>query len=289
MLSVIGFRIGQYLPFLIFTLLLHGLILMLQTLAPAKEKTASTENRQIKLRSLGIDQGQEQVPYLSFSESPKAKRIEKDPYMERVKKGIDQMEMRQVGKNEKEVQKMDLSKLDFNPTLDKGELKRAQAMRAIQLQGEEIQNFIKGSQNRYMRSQNSIPTLKNSQIAVLLDVPQGVQVDELNQLEEMFYSFQKRMALTYINSFFNKLANFELRNPHLQFPMTNAPVTLTAKVTFDHLGNIQTIKAVRWSEDERLQDFFLQVIDGIESLPNPPKQLVQNDKTFSVYYTLNIN
>jgi hypothetical protein len=276
--------------YLLLTLLLHFTFLTWKVSQPidAKQAVNSPHSNPLKLRVLGLKDGKPGQAFFSYSESELARKVEKTPYMNRVKSGIDQMEMRVEGKDGQNSKPLDLSQIDFNPKLNDGDLKRMSAVKAIQLRGEEIRNFVKGNQNRYMRSQNITPTLKNSQVAIMLDVPEGIEFDELNELEEMFYSFQKRLALTYVNSFYDNLSDFQMKNPHKHFPMTNEKLTLTARVTFDHYGNIQQIKAVKWSEQKDLQDFFIKVIDKIESVPNPPKDLVKTG-TFNVYYTLNLN
>lgn len=276
---------------LILVLLVHAVILLPQwdSSNSGSVQEDQAQPRVIKIRNLGIEKAHRPGTFFSYSDSPNSNKIKDRPYMDRVKEGLDQIEMRNPGEGGQANKKLDLSQLDIRPKLGKGELKRITAMKALKLQGETLRNFVKGPRNQYMKSQNKIQTLKNSQVAVLLDVPEGVELDELNELEEKFYSFQKRMALTYVNSFFDKLSDFEFKNPQLQFPMTKAPTTLTARVTFDHNGNIQQIKMVKWTQIDKLQDFFVNVLDGIESLPNPPSELVKNKKSFNVYYTLNLN
>jgi hypothetical protein len=290
MLSVIAETKLPWERYLLIALIIHATLLSWKVSEDISQKPEelSQLNNPLKLRVLGIKDGKPGQAFFSYSDSEQARKVEKTPYMDRVKSGIDQMEMRVEGKNGQNAKQLDLSQIDFNPKLSQGDLKRVSAVKSIQLRGEEIRNFLKGNQNHYMRSQNVTPTIKNSQVAIMLDVPEGIEFDELNELEEMFYSFQKRLALSYVNSFYDNLSDFQLKNPHKNFPMTNEKLTLTARVTFDHFGNIQQIKAVKWSEQKDLQDFFLKVIDRIESVPNPPKDLVKSG-TFNVYYTLNLN
>jgi len=290
MLSVIVERKLPWERYLLITLLIHTYFLYWKVGGNISNRPEQqqAQNNPLKLRVLGIKDGKPNQAFFSYSDSEHTRKLDKTPYIDRVKSGIDQMEMRVEGKDGQSSKPLDLSQIDFNPKLSRGELKRMSAVKAIQLRGEEIRSFLKGNQNRYMRSQNVTPTIKNSQVAIMLDVPEGIEFDQLNELEEMFYSFQKRLALSYVNSFYDNLSDFQLKNPHKNFPMTNEKLTLTARVTFDHYGNIQQIKAVKWSDQKDLQDFFIKVIDQIESVPNPPKDLVQAG-TFSVYYTLNLN
>jgi hypothetical protein len=102
--------------------------------------------------------------------------------------------------------------------------------------------------------------LGDSDTMVKLEVPQGVKEDELNKHELVFYSFQKRTALNYVNSFYKKLNEFELQNPHLKFPLTENKQKMVGRVVYDRQGNIIKINILEWSKVEKLQDFFIEVL-----------------------------
>jgi hypothetical protein len=51
------------------------------------------------------------------------------------------------------------------------------------------------------------------------------------------------------------------------------------------MENVVKIKMIKWSQTQKLQDFFLEVIKDMNSLPNPPKVIVKNGE-FHVYYSL---
>ena len=135
---------------------------------------------------------------------------------------------------------------------------------------------------------NMLHMLKKAESFVQLEVPEGVKLDELNEKELVYYSFQKRTALTYINSLYKKLTEFNYKNPHMRFPMTNENQKMTGRVVYDKDGHIVRINMIRWSQVEPLQNFFLSVLKEMTSLPNPPKDLLKQEE-FTVFFSLIIN
>lgn len=127
---------------------------------------------------------------------------------------------------------------------------------------------------------------QNSDITVDVDLPEGVELDDLNEEELKFYSFHQRTLLQYYGTFVQKLRDFEVEKPHLHFPMTKKRQVLRGRITFDREGNIQRIKMLNWSEQEELQDFFISMLKRLEKVPNPPEMLIKNRNQFSITYGL---
>lgn len=128
--------------------------------------------------------------------------------------------------------------------------------------------------------------LSRADFNIHIDPPKGVTEDELNEIEEVFFSFQKRVFTTYLGSFLKNLNDFRYSKPYFNiFDHLNTG-TLTGRVTFDVDGNIKAIKMFRWSNDEGVQELFMNTLKGIEALPNPPKAFVKNQEDFSIYYSL---
>ena len=166
-------------------------------------------------------------------------------------------------------------------------LKKKKPIDALSLNNKTVKNFMKdtpnaGSSGEYARA------FGQSNVLVELEVPEGVPEDELNKYELVFYSFRKRTALNYVNSFYNELTDFQSSNPHLRFPMTEDRESMTGRITYDKDGNIVRIKMLRWTNKEKLQDFFLHVLKNMNSLPNPPEVIIK-DGQFHVYYSLTVN
>lgn len=132
---------------------------------------------------------------------------------------------------------------------------------------------------------------KLDQTDVLFDlvIPKGVPEDELNKHELVFYSFRKRTALAYVNSFQKQLNIFENKNPHLNFPLTSDPETIAGKITYDKNGDILKIETLEFTQITKLQDFFMNVLQDMSSLPNPPKEIINDSKEFVVNFVLEVN
>lgn len=170
------------------------------------------------------------------------------------------------------------------------------AIKAITLQGEGIKEFAGSNGQRGQNERNynvsgsqSISSFQNTNVGVNLEVPEGVSPDELNEYELMFYSFQRRVALAYVNSFMSNYNRFERINPQTRFPMTDTEETMTGRLTYDAQGNIKQIKMVRWTNVDKLQDFFLDVLKGMDTIQNPPKSLWEKNGEFTVFFTLVVN
>jgi hypothetical protein len=165
---------------------------------------------------------------------------------------------------------------------------RPKAIAGIGLKGNQLRKFMEGNSKGVSFDDNS-NTLSNTDVAVNLEVPEGVSPDELNKYELMFYSFQRRTAINYINSFYKNLDEFRRSNPHLQFPMTDNKQIMTGRLTYDDKGNIKQIKMVRWTNVQKLQDFFLEVLKDMDTLHNPPQALWKDSGEFSIYFSFIVN
>jgi hypothetical protein len=173
---------------------------------------------------------------------------------------------------------------------------RKKAIQAINLQGDGIKQFAQSNGQRGQNERNynvsgaqSISSFQNTNVGVNLEVPEGVSPDELNEYELMYYSFQRRVALAYVNSFMSTYNRFDRLNPQLRFPMTDTQETMTGRLTYDAQGNIKQIKMVRWTNVDKLQDFFLDVLKGMDTIQNPPKSLWEKNGEFTVFFTLVVN
>lgn len=175
------------------------------------------------------------------------------------------------------------------PTVTKSALEKTKTLNAISLKGSQIQKFAQGENAAALSGDPRAAALNNTDVLVSLEVPEGVDPDELNKYELMFYGFQKRTATGYINSFYKHLDKFQRENPHLHFPMTQTKQTMTGRLTYDSKGNITQIKMIRWSNEDRLQDFFTEVLKEMDTLHNPPQALWEKNGEFSIFFSLVLN
>lgn len=160
---------------------------------------------------------------------------------------------------------------------------------AISLKGKQILEFTKGANAVAMSGDPRASQLTDTDILVNLEVPEGVEPDELNKYEMMFYGFQRRTAINYINSFYKNLDTFQRENPHLNFPLTENKQVMTGRLTYDEKGNIKQIKMIRWSHEERLQGFFENVLKEMDVLHNPPQALWKKNGEFSIFFSFVVN
>jgi hypothetical protein len=166
---------------------------------------------------------------------------------------------------------------------------RKKVIEGISLKGREIKKFMQNSKSVAMSGDDRANGLSTSDVMVKLEVPEGVNPDELNEYEMMFYSFQRRTAINYVNSFYKNLDRFQRENPHKRFPLTETKQLMTGRLTYDEKGNIKQIKMMRWSNIDRLQDFFVDVLKDMDTLHNPPRALWEKDGEFSIFFSLMIN
>lgn len=168
-------------------------------------------------------------------------------------------------------------------------VEKTKALSAISLKGKDIQRFAQAENAAALSGDPRAASLQNTDVLVNLEVPEGVNPDELNKYELMFYGFQKRTATNYINSFYKNLDQFQRENPHLNFPIAQTKQTMTGRLTYDAKGNIKQIKMIRWSNEDRLQDFFVEVLKDMDTLHNPPQALWEKNGEFSIFFSLVVN
>lgn len=166
---------------------------------------------------------------------------------------------------------------------------RTRPINAISLKGKEIMEFARASNAAALSGDPRALALSQSDILVNLEVPEGVELDELNKYELMFYGFQRRTAMNYINAFYKNLDKFQRENPHLKFPMTESKQVMTGRMTFDDEGNVKQIKMIRWTNVDRLQGFFESVLKEMDTLHNPPQALWEKTGEFSIFFSFVVN
>lgn len=128
---------------------------------------------------------------------------------------------------------------------------------------------------------------KINDAVVSIEVPDGVEPDELNEYELKFYGFQKRTAINFMNSILKEVDKFQKKYPNYKIPSINR-ITMTARITYDSEGNVMQIKMVRWTHVNELQNLFEDIVKNIDQLHNPPRSLWEKSGEFSMFYTLEI-
>jgi hypothetical protein len=278
-------------PVILFTVvLLHALLLGMQNLSSSKkllaEKTPNRTPLRIRnIRTVGAKDSQSKDNVYLSKNDLNSKKISKEHHAP-------------VKNNSKSLSLKDLtaasntSMKNVQPMTRPGtrpDLMRPKAINGIGLKGSQMRQFADGSMARPVTGDPQSASLANSNVAVNLEVPEGVSPDELNKYELMFYGFQRRTAINYINSFYKNLDKFQRANPHLNFPLTETKQVMTGRLTYDEKGNIRQIKMIRWTNIEKLQDFFLDVLKDMDTLHNPPRALWEKNGEFSIYFSFIVN
>lgn len=162
------------------------------------------------------------------------------------------------------------------------------SMNKISLKGQEFKDYSKSFPSGGLAISDMISeTQKISDAVVSIEVPEGINPDELNEYELKFYGFQRRTAISYINSILKNLDKFQKKHPRYKMP-TAGRVTMTARVTYDNEGNVTQIKMIRWTHVNEVQGLFEDIVKGIDQLHNPPRELWEKTNEFSMFYTLEI-
>jgi hypothetical protein len=184
-----------------------------------------------------------------------------------------------------ELQKMPPSRPGTRPEV---KTKSPNAMNAISLKSKEFKDFSKSFPSGGLAISDMMTGAQKINDAVVsIEVPEGIEPDELNEYELMFYGFQKRTAINYVNSILRNLDKFQKTHPHFKIP-SNGRITMTARMTYDSEGNVQQIKMIRWTHVSELQNLFEDIVKDIDQLHNPPKALWEKSGEFSMFYTLEI-
>lgn len=242
------------------SLLLHALYLALEVNDPLVNLGAKPHLFKIKkLRIVGTDKGVQKtlltVPHIKHKKQSLKKK---------------QPTLKQLSFNE----------LPHNRFLNKILKKREKSISA--------RNFLKSTPTNYATASKKLHSLGASDLNIKFELPQGVKEDELNQRELVFYSFQKRAVQAYINSYLKELNQFRRKNPAKQYPFEDKQEKLAGRIIYDANGDIISIKTLAWSDFDVVQDFFMKVLQNLQTIPNPPQEILENEQ-FAINFVLNIN
>lgn len=145
----------------------------------------------------------------------------------------------------------------------------------------ELKNKINSTPKDFFSSQNtfddnnSITNIFNGHLAVTNSKNQKLDEDE-------YYSFYMRIMENYLIQLNLNLFDF------VQSGQLKNNEEMLARVIFDKLGHAQSLKILKWAKDDTAQEKFLTALQNIKKIQNPPKKLISDDETFTVYYGLKI-
>jgi hypothetical protein len=120
------------------------------------------------------------------------------------------------------------------------------------------------------------------------DPPEGIPQDELNSVEKIFYSFQKRTFTSYVTTFISNYHQMSLQSSKLKRSLQTQSHDLLGRVEFNDKGETASIRIMEGSPIKEVQNLFEKTLKDLK-LPNPPKDLLREDGRFVIYYRLKIN
>ncbi len=276
-LSLVGTFIAHLILIYLFDLMIFGHQSSLETLSLHPKKRTIKIKR---IRTLGEKDGKKN----SFSVPLKKIPLVKDtPKQKKIKKLS--LKSLKPGQNLK-------IKKSISPHRNLKKLKTSEIkLPKVTVQSVMRQRIIKEELIKQLAPEDSSSSvIHHSDIQIRFETPEGIKEDELNSVEKIFYSFQKRTFESYFKSFFKSYHSRLKNRPLLKRSLQKESHSLAGRITFDQEGHIIAIKMIKWSNNDEVQNLFEQTLREIRSLPNPPKALLKNEKKeFNIYYQLRIN
>lgn len=294
-----GHKIHQQklLPFLLLSLVIHLALLKVLELLPknflsTKSSSTEKENRPIKIRSIereplkeyrtvGVKNGVKDfsVPTAPVS-TEKVKAIKSLPTSKK---------------------KLSLNSLQVTPAKIRAaknrKMKRLEKEKTSKLKVT-TQNIVQYERTKEVQisvlkqlavSPSNASVLRKTGFNMQLEPPEGVSEDELNSMEKIYYSFQRRTFKSYVGSFLKTYKQMLLEHPSIKKTLKEDSHNLAARVLFDANGHIITIKILRSSLNDNVHNLFEKTLKGIIQLHNPPKDLLLKNGQFTIFYQLKIN
>jgi hypothetical protein len=209
-----------------------------------------------------------------------AKKPKQDPFAEIAKLNQPQNQ-KAVPQTQAQLEKSKLPTHPYRPDAP------ASAMEKLQMTAEPVSKVATRTAGGGAQLGGS-QTLSQSLMNMQVELPEGVSIDELNEYELMFYGFQKRMMEKYFSSIVLNVRDYE-KKYSLRVLIPEGSHTMTGRVTFDSDGNIKQIKMIRWTQADKLQAMFEDILKSMHTLPNPPKMLRNSNGEFVVYYSFIVN
>lgn len=163
--------------------------------------------------------------------------------------------------------------------------RQQQAAKKIARQQRVIQNDVLKELSASNRAREVIQT---TGFNLQFEPPEGIPEDELNSVEKIFYSFQRRTFTSYVTTFISNYHQLSLQSSKLRQALETQSHDLLGRVEFNSEGKTASIRIMQGSPIKEVQDLFEKTLKDLQ-LPNPPKDLLRKDGRFVIYYRLKIN
>ncbi len=134
------------------------------------------------------------------------------------------------------------------------------------------------------------PLLNHTNYHIKFEPPNGIEMDQLNELEKVFYSFFRRASLQYVTSVNRAINNSIEDTPYIKSILKNhGPIELKARIRYDKEGNAEVVKILNSSNEKEVALMFEKILAGMTKIPNIAKQIQDKDGNMTMFYQFNIN
>ncbi len=134
------------------------------------------------------------------------------------------------------------------------------------------------------------PLLNHLNYNMKFEAPKGLKQKELNELEKVFYSFFKRVAVKYITSIHTSVNDAIINKPYLKDTLrSHPPKLLKAVIHYDSEGNAEVVKILNSSVNDDVHEIFEKSLSKMVKIPNIAKSLRDEKGKYTAYFQLNLN
>ncbi len=271
-------------PAIIFSFLLHLCIILLMAIkhpAPSSQMSEKIREKYIPLRTVGVRKGQKL-------------------FNQKIPLGNSEMQQTGTAKISKANKaSSSIPTPNTGPTSTKLSAKKkrlttnsSKILRNIKVTPQEIEQLQKikySTLNKYGPAIRNLPIMRKSGFYFKFVPTKGIPEDELNSIEKIFYSFQKRTYQSYVSSLLSNYNELLTSRPYIEKTLFTKKQVLTGRMVIDDQGNILRIKFIQTSDNDNLQKLFENTLTDINTIPNPPKQLLRDSNELNIYFQLIIS
>lgn len=137
-------------------------------------------------------------------------------------------------------------------------------------------------------SPQAAEAIRRAGFNVQFDPPEGVEEDELNTVEMIFYSFQRRTFYNYVTNFVTSYQRMLFSKPHTRRLLERESHHLIGRVEFDQSGYVNSLRLVRKTQHQDINLMFEETLKNL-NLPNPPEALLNAQGRLVIHFHLRIN
>ena len=162
--------------------------------------------------------------------------------------------------------------------------KKIQKKQRISFQQARIMEEVK----KEKRDEN--PLLNHTNYHLKFEPPKGIEENEFNELEKVFYSFFRRAALQYVTSVNRAYSGSLQDTPYItNILKSHEPIELKAKIRYDKDGNAEVVKVLNSSNEDEVALMFEKILAGMTKIPNIAKEIQDESGNMTMFYQFNIN